>query len=575
MSHATASVDDSRSSLSVLIATMVLVGAPLVVLSQVAAAWRFDVVDDQMFGFYGWRIAHGATVYLDVWDNKPPGIYWINALGYLIGGDSYAGVIALTTTALALSLAFFFVIASSVYFRGAAALATILASFFIPHAYFQGGTNRTETFLVLFELAAVTCYMRGWARDRAWKWLLAGMLCGAAFLCKQVGLAAWGAMGLHTIVLVCTRDLPWKTGLRRCTLLLGGLAITLGAASAYLAAQGALVEAWRATFTFNAGYFAVGDSSLLDTWLNRYMLKQHMFPILLLPVLMGIAAAIHAVVWAVAPQNRPPEVESPLRRFGPACPRFMILFTVWTLVAFYGAAVSPGHYRHYLIPFIPPLMLMAGYLINVIKTEISLTRRVAQRAWVVAAFVAMGYFAIDAFVLQWGQAAQVWYDRWGHHVDPKYGYRLTAWELIASKIETLCTPDQEIHCWGYLPGVYLHAHRINVCRFTTTEKIGHVGDFADFVRQDLYEAFSTRPPAVFVVSVDDYIWFNGQSPNRPPPDWLGEWIAGWLDKSYARMDELKAGEEYVFIYKRRDLLTPDEKANALPIGPHDLPLSND
>jgi len=548
-----------------LIAVMVLVGAPLVILSQVAAAWRFDVVDDQMFGFYGWRIANGATVYLDVWDNKPPGIYWINALGYLIGGGSYVGVIALTTTALVLSLAFLFIIASSVYFRGAAALTTILASFFVTHAYFQGGTNRTETFLVVFELAAVTCYMRGWVRDRSWKWLLAGMLCGAAFLCKQVGLVAWGAMGLHTILLVCTRELPWKTGLRRCLLLLGGVIVTLGTAAGYLASQGALTEAWRATVTFNASYFAVGDSSLFDTWLNRYMLKNHMFPILLLPILMAIAAVIHAVVWRLAPQHRPPEIDAPLRQFGPACPRYMFLFTTWTLVAFYGAAVSPGHYRHYLIPFIPPLLLMAGYLINVIKTEISLTRRVVQRAWVVAAFVAMGYFALGAFVLQWEHAARVWYDRWGHRPDPDYGYRLTPWERIAREVRELSTPEQRVHCWGYLPGVYLHARRVNVCRFTTTEKIGHVGDFADFVRKDLHEAFSTRPPAVFVVSIKDYNWFTDPTPDQPPPDWLGVWIAGWLDKTYARMSEVDLAEESVYIYKRRDLLTDEERARALPI----------
>ena len=66
--------------LPVLALALALVVIPIITVSQLAAHLRLDVVDDQMFGYYGWRIAHGATVYHDVWDNKPPGIYWINAV---------------------------------------------------------------------------------------------------------------------------------------------------------------------------------------------------------------------------------------------------------------------------------------------------------------------------------------------------------------------------------------------------------------------------------------------------------------------------------------------------------------
>jgi 4-amino-4-deoxy-L-arabinose transferase-like glycosyltransferase len=100
----------TQTSWPILITAMVLLILPIVTLSQLAAHNRVDVVDDQMFGYFGWRIAHGATVYEDVWDNKPPGIYWINALGFLIGGDSYAGVIFLCALAVVVMLVCFFVI---------------------------------------------------------------------------------------------------------------------------------------------------------------------------------------------------------------------------------------------------------------------------------------------------------------------------------------------------------------------------------------------------------------------------------------------------------------------------------
>lgn len=564
----------ATTPLPLLVVVVVVCTLPTIILSQLAAHWRFDVVDDQMFGYFGWRIAHGGIVYLDVWDNKPPGIYWINALGFLLGGDSYYGVIALCTAALIAWHILFFVLALSVYFPGSAALLTVLASFFMTHIFFQGGANRTETFLVLFELAAVCLYMRGFARDRWWKWLAAGMCCGLAFLCKQVGLAAWGAMGLHLIVLMAARDIPLWVGVRRGLLLVGGLAIVLAAAGGYLAAQGALAAAWFAAFTFNRAYFETGDSSLLDTFFNRYMLTNHMFPILRLPVLLAAAAALHAFVWWLRPHFRPKEIEEPIRRYGPACPRPMLFFGVWMVVAFWGASVSPHYFRHYLIPFIPPLLLFGGYILNVIKTEIGLVQRLAQRGWVAAAFVAMGYFALDAFQRQWEETAKVLHDRFpslelvrateGEPLPPGtatfagYKYRMTVWEQVGEEVHRLCAPDAKIHCWGYLPGVYLHTQRMNACRFITTEKIGHVGDRADFVRQELHRVFRDEPPALFVTSAQDYFWFMGSGRAADQRDWLGEWMAGWLPDRYALVADINIPDGIVFIFKRRDLLDGTE-----------------
>lgn len=572
------SAQPAATPLPLILAAVVLCTLPMIVLSQLAAHWRFDVVDDQMFGYFGWRIANGATVYVDVWDNKPPGIYWINALGFLIGGGTYYGVIALCAAALIAWHVLFFGIASSVYFRGAAAVLTVLASFFMTHIFYQGGTNRTETFLVLFELAAVACYVRGFARNRSWKWLLAGALCGCAFLCKQVGLAAFGAMGLHLLILMLTREVPLGTGIRRGVLLILGLAVTLSAAAAYLASQGALQAAWFAAFTFNRAYFEAGDSSFTSNWFNRHMLQNHMFPILRLPILLAAASALHAFVWWLKPQLRPQEIVEPIRQYGPVCPRYTLFFGIWMLLAFYGACVSPHYFRHYLIPFVPPLMLFGGHIISVITTEIGLTRRLAQRGWVAAAYVAMGWFALDAFKFQWEEAARVLLDRFpglnftraapGEPLGPAIGtfsgykYRKTTWEQVGDEVFRLTKPDQSIHCWGYLPGVYLYTHRINACRFITTEKIGHVGDRADFVRQELHRVFQQAPPALFVVSAQDYNWFMGNGSRAR--DWLGEWLAGWLDKTYARVVDMNVPDAVIYIYKRRDLLDGTETILPVP-----------
>ena len=540
------SLPEERTSWPILITVMVLIILPIVILSQIGAHNRVDVVDDQMFGTFGWRIAHGGVVYNDVWDNKPPGIYWTNALGFLIGGDSYGGVIALCVLAVTAQLVAFFVICASLYFRGAAAVATILASFYFTHAFFQGATNRTETFLMAFELVAVAFYVRGYARAAWWKWLLAGMCCGCAVLYKQVGLAAWGSMGLHTIILVLLGDVPWREGLKRCLLLAGGMLAVVAIAVGVIVAQGAAEHAYFAVFSFNRAYFRTADSRFLDTVWNRYFLTQYIGTALLLPVLMAIASLIHSALWALRPWFNPLDIKSRINALGPVCPRFMLLFAIWYVVAFYGAAVSPHRFRHYLLPTLPPMMLLTGYLISMLRTEISLTKRMQRRIWVAACFVAMGYFGISSLKWQWEELSKIWLYRLDEG-------RQAVWEAVGDAAAQLTKPDDRIQCLGYLPGVYLQARRANASRYTTTEKLGQVAGEpeAEFIRQELTEQLAADPPALMIVTAGDWDAIREAVPVEGNPDWLSVWLRNFIETNYEQA--LEVVEFNVFIFQRKDL----------------------
>lgn len=538
--------EPQTTPLWLLIVVMGLVISPMIALAQFLALWRTDVVDDQMFAYFGWRIAQGATVYLDVWDNKPPGIYWVNALAMLLSGGSYAGVIAACVVALVVSHVAFFVTAASLYFRGAAAFTTILLSFYLTHAFYTGGTDRTETFLVACELMAVAFYVRGWARDRWWKWYVAGLCCGCAFLFKQVGLAAWGCMGLHTIYLVLVGMLPWRSGLQRCLLLLAGVVTVVAAASGYLAAQGALDAALFATFGFNRAYIAHGDTQFPYGIVNWLLLRNHLLPTMLLPLLMALAALIHGVLWWLRPHYRPVEIEAPLKRLGAVCPHYMLLFTAWYLVAFYGALISPHAFRHYLVPTIPPLLLLAGYLVNVLRAEVSLVRRLQQRAWVTAAFVMMGYFALDAVRLEFAAVANIFVTR----VDRR---ETAVWEDVGGAVKALTKPDDTIQCLGYMPGVYLHARRVNVSRFTTTEKIGQVRGEAAFIARELEEKLRAKPPVLVIMEADEYFRLLGNDPGGRWPTDLR--LTDWLHANYKLVQDI-AREGGVLIFMRNDRFDP-------------------
>jgi hypothetical protein len=546
----TPAADSQGTALGLLIVVMLLTIGPLIVLTEIIAYWRVDVVDDQMFGYYGWRIVHGATVYRDIWDNKPPGIYWVNALGMLLGQDSYFGVVGLCAAALVVAHAAFFRAASAVYHRSAAALTTILLSFFFTHAYFTGGTNRTETFLVPCELLAVALYLRGFVRGGAWRWYTAGLLCGTAFIFKQVGLAAWAGMGLHLLWLAVLRELPLRTAVQRGVLLLGGAATTIGLAAAYLAAQGVLQEACYATFTFNRLYFAVGASHFPYNFVTWTLLKEHLHPILLLPLLMALAAAIHALLWWRRPQFRPPEIEATLRAQGPTCPHHFMFFALWFALSVYGALLSPHGFRHYVLPAIPPLLFMAGYLVNVLRAETKLLRRLQQRAWVTVAFVIMGYFSWDALWLQFQEISKIWVFRLDPYLTGTGKFEPAEWETVGDAVARHTQPGDRIQCFGYLPGVYLQARRLNASRYTTTEKFGQIGTPAHFIVDEIETALRNAPPAAIVISHGDYAWMHHADRRARESAFK---LGPWLDENYTLAEEVpKFGTIYIF--KRKDLV---------------------
>ena len=339
-------------------------------------------------------------------------------------------------------------------------------------------------------------------------------------------------------------------------------------AVAVIVAQGAAEAAEFAVFGFNRAYFEKAASSLTHTILNRYFLQQYVGTALLLPVLMAVAAVIHAVLWRLRPLYRPAEIESRVRALKPTCPRYMVLFFIWYVVAFYGATVSPHHFRHYLLPTLPPLLLMGGYLISFLRTEISLAKRLQQRIWVTACFVTMGYFAAGALDWQWQELSKVWVYRVEQGRQPE-------WEIVADAVKKLSSPQDRIQCLGYMPGVYLHARRLNASRYTTTEKLGQVKGTreADIICHELRDQLEAAPPALMVMSTGDYALIQEAEPVRPGKtakgyaDWLGAWLRDFLRQHYEQVLEIR--EVSVLIFRRKDRIGPHVSSQSTRRPPGD------
>jgi hypothetical protein len=63
---------------------------------------RYPISDNALFEYVGRAIARGHSLYRDVWDNKLPGVYYVNALWQKLFGEDYA-LHAIAETCLAMA----------------------------------------------------------------------------------------------------------------------------------------------------------------------------------------------------------------------------------------------------------------------------------------------------------------------------------------------------------------------------------------------------------------------------------------------------------------------------------------
>jgi hypothetical protein len=380
---------------------------------------------------------------------------------------------------------------------------------------------------------------------------LVGAFCGGAFVFKQLALAAFGATIVHQLVLALARISTWRVSGERIATIATGVLVIATAMWLALVARGSLSDAGYAIYGFNRAHLAASLSRLSLHFTYDLPLELYALPILTLPLLLALAALIHATLAWRFPRLRAARMHRCAIR--PAdCPLPQLLFAGWLLIATCGAMLGPRGIRAEWLPALPPLLLLGVYTIGLVKGEARLLPRVVLRRSALVAMLAIACLAAPAAARQWDAIARVWIDRapvWTDSWRPTV--RPSELEVVAGHIRRLTEPTDRIVVWSNYPGVYLHARRSPICRFPTMEKTWQVGnENAKLILDEAGKAIVRNPPKAFVFDADDYqiLTATGDVPyrNRIEP-WIARLIAGRYDLA-ARTDQF-------YVLLRRDPTT--------------------
>lgn len=206
--------------------------------------------DSGVFLYVAWRLVNGDIPYRDVWDHKPPLIYFVDALGLTLTPGSLWGVWFLQMIFIFFTLFFIYKLLLK-EFGIYAALAGALTLTSGLLTVLQRG-NVTEEYALVFQALGFWLFVAAWRKDfpiRASLWI--GLVGGLAFNFKQTTIGIWITYGA---ILLIIRLLQRKLPLADLLSLLAGWLIPSVVLVIYLASQNAAADFWQQSFLYNFVY---------------------------------------------------------------------------------------------------------------------------------------------------------------------------------------------------------------------------------------------------------------------------------------------------------------------------------
>jgi hypothetical protein len=284
-----------------LVAAAVVVTVAWVHLAEFNGATLWD---SAVFLAGGRLLQRGLVLYRDVWDNKPPGIYFYQRVVYALLPTAVWSLRFADVVLYLLGAAALYALCRRAAHRPLALAATLGWLFIAHHPEFNVAGFYTEEYVAIFAAAAVALAARWAAGGGGWLPLLSGLAAGVAVQFKTPGVAC----ALPALLLLSARQ-----PLRAVAGFAAGAVLPLLAVLAYLWAGNALPDyldsqLWYPIESHELGTLnqSVGQRLAQLGWESARLLGP--YPWLVFPALLGAALAlveptrlrVAALLWACA-----------------------------------------------------------------------------------------------------------------------------------------------------------------------------------------------------------------------------------------------------------------------------------
>lgn len=459
--------------------------------------------DEATYSLIGQGLLHRQVLYRDLWDNKPPGIFFIYAgIVRIFGHVMWSAAVVDILWLLGLSICIF-CFARRYLGAPAAAIAVVVnALWHCSWGYIHAA--QPDDFLTLFVFLAYFLLTSKWAQ-RWWGNVACGLLCGAAFWLKYnaatffpllVFLPYLDFSGFDLNPRRVRLSIPWRRWSARTLWIVAGFLLSVGVVLLYFWHAGGLPALREVQFTVLPRY-----GSMFLQRKRRYWF----FALVLIRLHLGTwTEAVFGAALLIAWGRRELRVIAPV-----------------VLMALAGFACTASQFRfssYYFETAYPFFAMLWGYVIfRGFAGLMELQRYLRQRGvrfagallWIVAAQVAylpvpdMAYRIREEYkeLSDWIRHPQQFYWRYPFpHLLDKFPGQLA----IIDFLKTPSAQSGAVFVWGTAPLINFATQRPNPTRFVSNfALISPWGPQA--WRQELIGELDRRPPSYIVVARHDAI----------------------------------------------------------------------
>lgn len=415
--------------------------------------------DSGLFAYGGERILQGDLLYRDVFDTKPPGVFYLNAAALRFGGETVWPIWGLSALWSAAAVVGLYFVLKSLTGRIAALAATFLFLVVLHQTGVYQGGNSTELFALLPQVLVLGCTVWYLRKGQGRAIFLAGMATALAFLFKPTYIA----LGVVCSGLIMGKGIwerQWRLVLRLLLIFMTGFGLPLLLVASYWYVRGGLTDMLDALFVYGSAYVRGGLSarSLYVTF--RKLTESAPMANLTMLAMAGMIL----LAWELhrARRRKLPAGEGTQGVTGFAASvitdaaGLVLLVTLvaipleWTLVA-----LSGQNFGHYFITPLPAMATMAAFALH--RAWSAGREDAGESPWRIAfAGLASAILAVGLLLgLVQGMPDRY---QWNNLLAVPYGGEARASPLVRYITEQT-SPGDSVLVWGNRPGVNFQAGR--------------------------------------------------------------------------------------------------------------------
>lgn len=455
--------------------------------------------DQGEFATIGRGLLYGRIPYIDLWNPKPPAVFYVYAAAMALFGQTTPALRAIDLLLIPFVLAGIYALGSRLYCRMVGLWAALLFGVFYFTESFWTLTQNDGIVLfpmVLGMLCAVRAADEG-KRHALWA-LGAGVLMGWAVWFKYPFAVFAGVAALSYLLLRLNQRLRvrWQDGIAFGV----GLVAVIGGGIAVMKVLGAwdaLLESATVTSAYTALGFNWADFSEAMRIALGFRWSQWGLLFVLAAVGVGIA-------FLVSPRSQSDSETKGV----PSIARWVLI--LWLGAGLVVMLVQAKGYDYHWLPMLPPLALLGAVAIDRILLVVS--RRLPSLRHAVSVLAAVGLISILVVTI-WSRALPY---LTGQEDQLAYYAHFQGGEFVADESQRVAdflkarvSPGDSLYIWGFRPEVYYLSRLNPPTRFIFQFPLVASWYPPEWQEENVDILWAALPPYVLILQVDYMPWVTG------------------------------------------------------------------